>query len=75
MDLPVERKQSLHILLHSFENFINVYKNLGPMPNTFIDLMRRRKQMVMGPDKLPKVEKRVSKYQARSLFNFKEGLK
>jgi hypothetical protein len=75
MDLPAERKQSLEVVLHSFENFIDVYKNLGPMTNTFIDMMRRHKQAVMGPDKWPKIEKRVSKEKAKSLFNFKEGPK
>jgi hypothetical protein len=45
------------------------------MTNTFIDLMRRRKQVVMGPYKWSEVEKRVSKEKAKSLFNFKEGMK
>jgi hypothetical protein len=44
MDLPVERKQSLEILFHSLENFIDVYKNLGPTTNGFVDLMRRHRK-------------------------------
>jgi hypothetical protein len=75
MDLPAERKQRLEVIFHSFENFIDVYNNLGPTTNTFNDMMRRCKQAVVGHDKWPKIEKRVSKEQAKSLFNFKEGPK
>jgi hypothetical protein len=48
--LPAEIKQSLEIILNSLQNFINVYQNLGPMFDTFIDL-RRQKLEVMGHDK------------------------
>jgi hypothetical protein len=75
MDLLAERKQSLEVVLHSFKKFTNVYKNLGPTTNNFIDMMRRHKQEVMGLDKWPKIERRVSKEKAKSLFNFKAGPK
>jgi hypothetical protein len=75
MDLPSESRQILGVVLHYFGNFIDVYKNLGPMTNTFIDLMRRCKKVVMGLDKWIEIEKRVSKEKVKSLFNFKEGPK
>jgi len=61
MDLPIESKQSLDIFLHSLDKFIDVYKKLGLTTNDFVDLRRRRGKEVMGPDKWPEIEKRVSK--------------
>lgn len=43
MALPIKSKQCLEIILHSLQKIINVYQNLGPMFDTFIDLMRRQK--------------------------------
>ena len=48
---------------------------MGSMNDSFIDLMRRRKSEVMGPDKCDVVKSRVSKEDAISMFNFKEGPK
>jgi hypothetical protein len=75
MELPTESKQSLEIIFHSLQNFINVYQNLGPTNDTFIYLMRRQKSEVMGPDKWEVVQNIVSKEEAISMFNFKEGPK
>jgi hypothetical protein len=75
LELPLERKQSLQIVLHSLENFMDAYQNMGPTTDSFVDLMRRRKSEVMGPDKWDTVKNRVSKEDAISMFNFKEGPK
>jgi hypothetical protein len=75
MDLPPESKQSLEIVLGSLQNFIQAYENLGPTTDGFVDLMRRRRDQVMGPDKWDVVKERVTREQAKSMFNFKEGLK
>jgi hypothetical protein len=71
LELPLERKQSLQIVLHSLENFMDAYQKMGPTTDSFIDLMRRRKSEVMGPDKWDTVKNRVSKEDAISMFNFK----
>jgi hypothetical protein len=75
LDLPRESKQSLEIVLHSLQNFMDAYQKMGPTTDSFIDLMRRRKSEVMGPDKWEVVKSRVSKENAISMFNFKEGPK
>ena len=75
LDLPAESHQSLQIVLQSLDNFINAYKSMGPTTDGFFHLLQRRKIEVMGPDKWGDVEKNVSKAQAISMFNFKEGPK
>jgi hypothetical protein len=75
LELPLESKQSLQIVLHSLENFMDAYLKMGPTTDSFVDLMRRRKSEVMGPDKWDTVKNRVSKEDAISMFNFKEGPK
>ena len=70
-----ESQQSLQILLESLGKFINVYSSVGPAIDCFIHLKRMRKAQVIGPDKRVEVEKRVSKEDAISMFNFKEGPK
>ena len=57
------------------QKFIEVYEDLGPTTNGFVALMQRRKAQVMGPDKWVVVKERVTREQAKSMFNFKEGLK
>jgi hypothetical protein len=59
LDLPRESKQSLEIVLNSLQNFMDVYQNMGPTNDSFIDLMRRRKSEVMGLDKWEVVKSRV----------------
>jgi hypothetical protein len=54
---------------------MDAYQKMGPTTDSFIDLMRRRKSEVMGPDKWEVVKSRVSKEDAISMFNFKEGPK
>jgi len=75
LELPLESKQSLQIVLHSLENFMDAYLKMGPTTDSFVDLMRRRKSEVMGPDKWDTVKNKVSKEDAISMFNFKEGPK
>jgi hypothetical protein len=57
LELLLESKQSLQIVLHSLENFIDAYLKMGPTTDSFVDLMRRRKSEVMGPDKWDTVKK------------------
>ena len=54
---------------------MDAYLKMGPTTDSFVDLMRRRKSEVMGPDKWDTVKNRVSKEDAISMFNFKEGPK
>jgi hypothetical protein len=75
LELPLERKQSLQIILHSLEKFMDAYQKMGPTTGSFVDLMRQRKSEVMGSDKWDTVKNRVSKEDAISMFNFKEGPK
>jgi hypothetical protein len=75
LDLPQESKQSLQIVLHSLQNFMDAYQKMGPTTDSFIDLMRRRKSEVMGPDKWDAVKNKVSKENTISMFNFKDGPK
>ena len=75
LELPLESKQSLQIVLHSLQNFMDAYLKMGPTTDSFVDIMRRRKSEVMGPDKWDTVKNRVSKEDAISMFNFKEGPK
>jgi hypothetical protein len=51
LDLPRESKKILEIVLHSLQNFMDAYQKMGPTTDSFIDLMRRLKSEVMGPDK------------------------
>jgi hypothetical protein len=43
LELPQESKQSLQIVLHSLENFMDAYQKMGPTTNSFVDLMRWQK--------------------------------
>jgi hypothetical protein len=75
LELPQESKQSLQIVLHSLKNFMDAYQKMEPTTDSFVDLMRRRKSEVMGPNKWEAVKNRASKEDAISMFNFKEGPK
>ena len=75
LTLPTESRQSLEIVTHSMGDIVNVYKNLGPMTDTFVEVMRKRKEIVIGPDEWEDVKQKVTKYVAKSMFNFKEGPK
>ena len=72
LELPLKRKQSLQIVLHSLKNFMDAYQKMGPTTDSFVDLMRRQKSEVMGLDKWDMVKNKVSKEDAISMFNFKE---
>jgi hypothetical protein len=41
LELPLESKQSLQIVFHSLENFMDAYQKMGPTTDSFVDLMRR----------------------------------
>jgi hypothetical protein len=75
LELPQERKQSLQIVLHSLENFMDAYQKMGPTTDSFVDLMRRRKSEVMGPDKWEAVKNRVSKEDIHFHVQFQRGPK
>ena len=75
LELPQESKQSLQIVLQSSENFMDAYQKMGPTTDSFVDLMRRQKSEVMGPNKWDTVKNRVSKEDTIFMFNFKEGPK
>ena len=75
LTLPAESRKSFKIVTHSLGELVNVYKNLGPTTDTFVEVMRKRKEIVMGPDKWEDVKQRVTKEMAKSMFNFKEGPK
>ena len=75
LTLPAESRQSLKIVTHSLGEIVNVYKNLGPTTDTFIEVMRKRKEIVMGPDKWEDLKQRLKKNMVKSMFNVKEGPK
>ena len=41
LELPLESKQSLKIVFHSLENFMDAYQKMGPTTNSFVNLMRQ----------------------------------
>lgn len=51
LTVPAESQQSLEIVTHSLGEILNVYKNLGPATITFVEVIRKRKRTVMGPNK------------------------
>ena len=63
------------MVLQSLRKFIQVYEDVGRITDSFVTLMQRRKAQVMGSDKWVVVKERVTREQANSMFNFKEGLK
>ena len=75
LTLPTESRQNFAIVTHSLGEIVNVYKTLGPTTDTFVEVMRKRKETVMGPDKWEDVKQRVTKDMVKSMFNFKEGPK
>ena len=75
LSLPAESRQSLEIVTHSLGEMVNVYRNLGPTTDSFVELMRKRKETVMGPDKWEDIKQKVTREVAKSMFNYKEGPK
>ena len=75
MSLPAESRQSLDIVTHSLSEMVKVYKHLGPTTDSFVEVMRKRRETVIGPDKWQDIKKRVSRDDAKSMFNYKEGPK
>lgn len=73
--LPAESRQSFEIVTHSLGKLVEVYRNLGPMTDTFVEVMRKIKETVMCADKWEDVKQRVKTDMVKSMFNFKEGLK
>ena len=61
LTLPTKSRKSLEIVTHSLGEIINVYKTLGPTTDTFVEVMRKRNETVMGPDKWEDVKQRVTK--------------
>ena len=75
LTLLAESRQSLEIVTHSLGELVDVYRKLGPTTDTFVEVMRKIKETVMGPDKWEDVKQRVTTEMAKSMFNFKEGMK
>ena len=75
LTLLTESRQSLEIVTYSLGEIVNVYKKFGPTTDIFVEVMRKRKETVMGLDKWEDVKKRVTRDMAKSMFNFKEGPK
>ena len=75
LTLPAESRHSLEIVTHSLSELVDVYLKLGPTTDTFVEVLRKRKETVMGPDKWEVFKQRVTTKMAKSIFNFKEGLK
>jgi len=75
LSLPAESRQSLEIVTHSLSEMVKVYKNLGPTTDSFVELMRKRKETVIGPDKWQDIKQKVTRAEAKSMFNYKEGPK
>ena len=71
LSLPAESRKSLEIVTHSLGEIANVYRNLGPTSDTFVEMMRKIKEIVMGLDKLEDVKQKVTKEVAKSMFNYK----
>ena len=75
LSLPAESRQSLEIVTHSLGEMVNVYRNLGPTTYSFVELMRKRKETVIGPDKWQDIKQKFTRGEAKSMFNYKEGPK
>ena len=71
LTLLIESQQRLEIVTLSLGEIVNVYKILGPTTDTFVEVMRKRKETVMGPDKWEDIKERVTKEMAKSMFHFK----
>ena len=50
LNLPAESRQSLEIVTHSLGELVPVYRKFGPTTHTFVEVMRKRKETVMGPE-------------------------
>ena len=61
--------------MHSLSTLVDVNKKLGPTTDTFVEVMRKRKETITGPDTWDDVKTRVTKEMEKSMFNFKEGPK
>ena len=75
LKLPTESREIFEIVTHSLGELVDVYLRIEPTTNTFVEVMRKRKEIVMGPDTWEIVKHRVTIEMAKSMFNFKEGLK
>ena len=51
LTLPAKTRKILEIVTHSLGELVDVYLKLGPTTNTFVEVMRKIKETVMGPDK------------------------
>ena len=61
LTLSAESQQSLEIVTHSLGKLVHVYRKLGPETDTFVEVMRKIKETLMGPDKWEDVKQRVTK--------------
>ena len=75
LKLLAESRESLEIVTHSLRKLVDVYLTLGPTTDTFVEVMRKIKEIVMGPDTWEVVKQSFPTKMAKSMFNLKEGLK
>ena len=75
LKIPAESGESLEIVSHSLSELVYVYQILWPTTDNFVKVMSKIKETVMGLDTWEVVKQRVTKEMAKSMFNFKEGLK
>ena len=75
LKLPAESLERLEIVTHSLSRLVDVYKTFRPITDTFVEVMRKRKEIMMGPDIWEVVKHKVTTEMTKSMFNFKEGLK
>ena len=73
LTLAAESQQSLEIVTHSLSELVDVYLKLGPTTNTFIEVMRKIKETVMGPDTWEVVKQRVTIEMAMSMTISRKG--
>ena len=75
LSLPAESRQSLEIVTHSLSEMVKVYKDLGPTTDSFVEVMRKRRETVIGPDKWQDIKKRVSRARLSQCLIIRKGQK
>ena len=72
LTIPAESPKNLEIVTDSLGKLVDIYQNLGLTTDTFVEFMRKIKEIVMGPDKWEVVKQRVTIEMVKFMFNFKE---
>ena len=69
---PAESRESLQIVKHFLSTLVDVWKNIRPTIDTFVEVMTKIKETVMGLDTWDDVKNKVTKEMEKSMFNFNE---